>query len=167
MSRATFQTAYGTGEVRLSYVREDELGFPVEQPIINAADLAAAFFRSTVETRAGFNPEVECFVVLMLDRKNRLKGWQTVSTGTATACLAHPREIFRAAIVASAAAVICLHNHPSGDPAPSAADVQLTRQIREAGKAVDIPVLDHVIRGRTSADPLGRGYYSFREAGLL
>ncbi len=60
-----------------------------------------------------------------------------------------------------------LHNHPSGDPSPSAADIQLTRQLREAAAAVDIPLLDHVIIGRRGADPLGRGYYSFREAGLL
>ena len=59
------------------------------------------------------------------------------------------------------------HNHPSGDPSPSAADIQLTRQLREAAAAVDIPLLDHVIIGRRGADPLGRGYYSFREAGLL
>ena len=59
------------------------------------------------------------------------------------------------------------HNHPSGDPSPSAADIQLTRQLREAAAAVDITLLDHVIIGRRGADPLGRGYYSFREAGLL
>jgi DNA repair protein RadC len=59
------------------------------------------------------------------------------------------------------------HNHPSGDPSPSAADIQLTRQLREAATAVDIPLLDHVIIGLRGADPLGRGYYSFREAGLL
>ncbi len=59
------------------------------------------------------------------------------------------------------------HNHPSGDPSPSAADIQLTRQLREAAAAVDIPRLGHVIIGRRGADPLGRGYYSFRDAGLL
>jgi DNA repair protein RadC len=59
------------------------------------------------------------------------------------------------------------HNHPSVDPSPSAADIQLTRQLREAAAPVDIPLLDHVIIGRRGADPLGRGYYSFREAGLL
>jgi hypothetical protein len=58
-------------------------------------------------------------------------------------------------------------NQPSGDPSPSAADIQLTRQLREAAAAVDIPLLEHVIVGRRGADPLGRGYYSFGEAGLL
>ena len=59
------------------------------------------------------------------------------------------------------------NNHPSGDPSPSAADIQLTRQLREAAAAVDIPLLDHVIIGRRGADPLGRGYYGFRKAGVL
>jgi len=63
--------------------------------------------------------------------------------------------------------VVCVHNHPSGDPAPSAADLHVTRQLREAAKTVDIAFLDHVIVGRTGADPLARGYYSFRDGGLL
>ncbi len=60
-----------------------------------------------------------------------------------------------------------MHNHPSGDPAPSAADIQVTRQLREAARTVDIDLLDHVIVGTTTADPMGRGYYSFRDAGVL
>lgn len=62
---------------------------------------------------------------------------------------------------------ICAHNHPSGDPSPSAPDVQVTRQLREAAKAVDIELLDHVIVGRSDNDPQGRGHFSFREAGML
>ena len=111
--------------------------------------------------------EVEKFWVLCLDRRNRLRKRVEVSSGIATATLAHPREVFRSAIREAAAAVVCAHNHPSGDPSPSAADIQLTRQLREAAAAVDIPLLDHVIIGRRGADPLGRGHYSFREAGLL
>jgi DNA repair protein RadC len=104
---------------------------------------------------------------LCLNRKNRLIKRVEITSGTATAALAHPREVFRAAIRESASAVICAHNHPSGDPAPSAPDVQVTRQLREAAKAVDIELLDHVIVGRAAADPQGRGYFSFREAGML
>jgi len=87
--------------------------------------------------------------------------------GTLTSSLAHPREVFRAAILANAAAIVATHNHPSGDPAPSAADVAVTRQLREAAKALDIDLLDHVICGDAKADPRGLGYYSFREAGVL
>jgi DNA repair protein RadC len=110
---------------------------------------------------------VEKFWVLCLNRKNRLIRQVEVTSGTATSSLAHPREVFREAIRHGATAVVCAHNHPSGDPAPSAADVQVTRQLREAAKAVDIDLLDHLIIGLPAADPQGRGYYSFREAGLL
>ena len=167
--KVAYQTAYGTAEVRLSVVREDTLAavVPAEQPMCNRAELACGFFRDHIAKHPLFDGEKECFIVLMLDRRNRMKGWNFVTLGTQTQCLAHPREVFRAAIVGAAAAVICMHNHPSGDPSPSAADVQLTRQMREAGNAVDIAVLDHVVVGRAGADPLGKGYYSFREAGLL
>lgn len=111
--------------------------------------------------------EVEKFWVLCLNRKNRLLKRIEISSGTATAALAHPREVFRAAVRESAAGIVCAHNHPSGDPAPSAADLQVTRLLREAARAVDIPLVDHVILGRTNADPTGRGYFSFREAGML
>jgi DNA repair protein RadC len=135
---------------------------PQESPVLNRADLIAAHLDPVAS-----GLDVEKFWVLCLNRRNRLRKRVEVSSGTATAALAHPREVFRSAIREAAAAVVCVHNHPSGDPSPSAADIQLTRQLREAAAAVDIPLLDHVIIGRRGADPLGRGYYSFREAGLL
>ncbi|MEO6002297.1 MAG: DNA repair protein RadC [Opitutus sp.] len=131
-------------------------------PMLNRADLVAAHLVPSV---AGL--QIEKFWVLCLNRKNRLIKQVEVSSGTATAALAHPREVFRAAIRECATAVICAHNHPSGDPAPSAADLHLTRQLREAAKAVDIDLIDHVIVGRTECDPTGRGFYSFRESGIL
>jgi DNA repair protein RadC len=135
---------------------------PNESPVLNRADLISAHLGPVAS-----GLEVEKFWVLCLNRRNRLRKRVEVTSGTATAALAHPREVFRSAIREAAAAVVCAHNHPSGDPSPSAADIQLTRQLREAAAAVDIPLLDHVIIGRRGADPLGRGYYSFREAGLL
>jgi DNA repair protein RadC len=135
---------------------------PREAPVLNRADLIVAYLDTTAS-----GLEVEKFWALCLDRRNRLRKRVEISSGIATAALAHPREVFRAAIREAASAVVCAHNHPSGDPSPSAADIQLTRQLREAAAAVDIPLLDHVIIGRRGADPLGRGYYSFREAGLL
>jgi DNA repair protein RadC len=131
-------------------------------PLLNRADLVAAHLAPIV---AGL--EIEKFWVLCLTRKNRLLKQVEITSGTATAALAHPREVYRAAIRASATGIICAHNHPSGDPAPSAPDMQVTRQLREAAKAVDIELLDHVIVGRSEADPLSRGYFSFREAGIL
>ena len=77
------------------------------------------------------------------------------------------REVFRAAIREAATAIICAHNHPSGDPAPSTPDLHVTRLLREAARAVDVDFIDHIILGRSAADPAGRGYFSFKEAGIL
>ena len=129
---------------------------------LSRPDRVASYFQTVI---AGL--EVEKFWVLCLNRKNRLLKRVEITSGTATSALAHPREVFREAIREAASAVVCVHNHPSGDPAPSAADMQVTRQLREAARTVDIPLLDHIILGRTGADPLGRGYYSFRAGGLL
>jgi DNA repair protein RadC len=110
---------------------------------------------------------VEKFWVLCLNRKNRLMRRHEATSGTATSSLVHPREVFREAIRVGASAVICAHNHPSGDPAPSSADIQVTRHLREASETVEIDLLDHVVIGRRESDPAGLGFYSFREAGLL
>jgi DNA repair protein RadC len=133
-----------------------------EQPVLNRPELIAQHMAPFVQ-----GLEIEKFWVLCLNRKNRLKKVVEVSSGTATSCLSHPREVFRAAIKESAVAVVCVHNHPSGDPAPSNADVQVTRQLREGAKIVDIEFLDHVIVGSVAADPRGVGYHSFRECGLV
>jgi DNA repair protein RadC len=100
-----------------------------------------------------------CLVVL-LDRKNRLIGLNTVSIGSLTAAVVHPREVFKPAILANAASVIVAHNHPSGDPEPSQEDKLLTRKLALAGEALSIQVLDHLVLGQ------GR-YYSFKDAGEL
>ena len=166
---ADFRSQKGIGRVKaLQLVAAMEVArrairLPAQEaPVLNRADLIAAHFDTVAS-----GLDVEKFWVLCLNRRNRLRKRVEVTSGTATAALAHPREVFRSAIREAAAAVVCAHNHPSGDPSPSAADIQLTRQLREAAAAVDIPLLDHVIIGRRGADPLGRGYYSFREAGLL
>jgi DNA repair protein RadC len=111
--------------------------------------------------------EIEKFWVLCLNRKNRLIKRVEITSGIATASLAHPREVFREAIREAAVSIACVHNHPSGDPQPSPQDMRMTRQLREAAAAVDIELADHVIVGRASADPTGLGYYSFRACGFL
>ena len=113
------------------------------------------------------NPMQEAFYCVYLDRKNHPLARHMITLGTATSTLAAPREVFRGAILAGATALVVAHNHPSGDPAPSAADIQITRVLREAAKIIDIDLLDHVIVGDAKADPQKVGHYSFREAGLL
>lgn len=130
---------------------------------LDRPEKAVEYLRSAFEE----NPMQEAFYCIYLNRKNAPMGRHMVTLGTATSTLAAPREVFRGAILAGATALIVAHNHPSGDPAPSAADIQITRVLREAAKIVDIGLLDHVIVGDPKADPQGTGFYSFRQAGLL
>lgn len=103
---------------------------------------------------------VEEFHVAVLDAQHRLERDITVTRGILNSSLVHPREVFREAIAERAAAIVLVHNHPSGDPTPSADDRAITSQLVAAGRLLDIPVADHLIIGR------GR-YISFAEAGLL
>jgi DNA repair protein RadC len=146
-------------EAKISYLKVQD--GPVGT--VNTPALVVEYMRGAFDDF----PLSEAFYVIVLNRKNKPLGRHRMTLGTATSCLAHPREVFRIAVMASATGIICVHNHPSGDPAPSAADVMVTRQLREAGKALDIDLLDHVIIGDPADDPRGIGYYSFREAGVI
>ena len=103
---------------------------------------------------------VEEFHLLALDAQNRVTRQALITRGILNSSLVHPREVFRAAIAEAAAGIIVVHNHPSGNPAPSADDKAVTIQLVEAGRLLDMPVYDHVIVG-------GDRYFSFAEAGLL
>jgi DNA repair protein RadC len=103
--------------------------------------------------------------VVLLDFQNRCIRKVDIFKGTVNECLAHPREIFREAIIRSAFAFVLVHNHPSGVPDPSDADLRLTKRITSGARILQIKFLDHVIVGHSTA--CGAGYFSFREAGLL
>jgi DNA repair protein RadC len=106
------------------------------------------------------HPMQEVMISISLDARGRIISAFIVALGTLTACLAHPREIFRDAIKKCAASIILVHTHPSGDPEPSEEDYVLTRRIRDAGHVVGIPVLDHVILGKDN-------HWSFGDHGIL
>lgn len=129
-------------------------------------------FETPVQVARYFKPiiagaEVEHFWVLCLDRKNRLLRRVEATKGTATNSLVHAREVFREAIKISASAIIAVHNHPSGDPVPSRADIHVTRQLREAAKVIGIDLIDHIIVGEANKDPNRLGYYSFNDGGMI
>jgi DNA repair protein RadC len=104
--------------------------------------------------------EVEEFHLLALDSQSQVRRQVLVTRGLLNSSLVHPREVFRAAIAEAAAGIIVVHNHPSGDPTPSAEDRAVTRQLAEAGRLLDVPLYDHVIVA-------GDRYLSFAAAGLL
>ena len=128
------------------------------------AGAKAPAFRTPAESAAYLIPRyasrpVETFGLLALDVRRRLKHEAVVSVGCLTASLVHPREVFQEAVVARAAALVLFHNHPSGDPEPSAEDVALTRRLAQAGALMGIEVLDHLVLGA------GR-FVSLKERGL-
>lgn len=133
-----------------------------DHPIVRNPSEAAELLRPEAQAR-----QTEAFWVLLLDTRNRLRQPPVeITSGLLNASLAHPREVFKEAIRSLAAAIIVVHNHPSGDPTPSAEDLRLTRQLIEAGRIVDIPVLDHIILGRRAAER-EQDYVSLRESGLV
>jgi DNA repair protein RadC len=102
----------------------------------------------------------ERFVVFWLSSSNKVLGFEVVSEGLLNSSLVHPREVFRGAIVTTAAAIILAHNHPSDNPEPSNEDISITKQIVDAGKVIGIPVHDHIIFA-------GGSFTSFAERGLM
>lgn len=118
----------------------------------SAAELYNTFCYLQQETK-------EQFLSLHLDGKNRILCVDPVSVGSLNQSIVHPRETFKHCLLSSAAALILIHNHPSGDPTPSAEDLSITKRLKEAGEILGIRILDHII--------IGDSYYSFAEHGLL
>jgi len=124
----------------------------VANTISNAQAVYALFSFLQQETK-------EHFIALHLDAKNRILCIDRVSAGTMTNSLIHPREVFKTALLSSAASLLLIHNHPSGDPTPSREDILITEKLKGAGEIMGISLLDHVI--------IGDGYVSLKEKGYL
>lgn len=127
-----------------------EKGLVVQNP-----DTIAAYFMEKLRHR-----KTECVILVSLDAKGRLLSESELSTGSVRMSLISPREIFLEALRESAVSIILIHNHPSGDPAPSKADISLTETVREMGQKLEIPLLDHIIIGE-------KCYMSFKENQLI
>jgi DNA repair protein RadC len=110
--------------------------------------------------------EVENFQVILLNTRRRLIRVEQISQGTLDTILVHPREVFKTAIAAGASAIVLAHNHPSGDPSPSEADIKVTRDLIRAGQLLKIEVLDHIILGRATLER-PRDFVSLRELGYF
>jgi DNA repair protein RadC len=137
---------------RIMLVRESEDSFTRYPKFQNSRELYGCFREELVAL------DREHFFLITLDSKNRTIGYHTISVGSLSTSVVHPREVWKSALLDSAAAVVFLHNHPSGDPAPSGEDRECTNRLVEASKILGIRVLDHI--GESD-------YYSFADAGLL
>ena len=132
----------------------------VAKPNVETPEEVAEYWRSNIPSSPWYDPAKECVVVLILNTRRRVIGHNLVSLGGLDSCVIQPREVFRPAIVAAGSAIILTHNHPSGDPTPSEADIRVTRELIRAGKLLRIELLDHVIIGEEK-------YSSLRELGYF
>jgi DNA repair protein RadC len=132
-----------------------------EKPLLDSPERVADLLREDVRSLNS-----EQLLVALVNTRRRLIQLEIVSQGTLDSLLVHPREVFRPAITANAAAIILAHNHPSGDPNPSEADIKVTRDIIRAGQLLKIEVLDHIILGSKSEERL-TDYVSLRELGYF
>lgn len=137
-------------------VKKGDVGEPVIVPVaVTTPAESAAVLMPLLQHEA-----TEVFAILCLSTKHRVIAYHEVSRGTLNATVVHPRDVFKAAVLANAAAIVACHVHPSGDPTPSLDDIVLTRRLMAAGELLGVDVLDHIIVGD------GR-YYSFRQSGQL
>ncbi len=132
-----------------------------ESPTLDTPERIANLLREDIRHHS-----VESFQIVLLNTRRRLIGIEQISQGTLDTLLVHPREVFRPAITANASAIVLVHNHPSGDPSPSEADIKVTRDLIRAGQLLKIDVLDHVILGRKARED-DCGYASLRELGYF
>ena len=132
-----------------------------ESPLVDTPERIAELLRD--DNRAY---QVENFQVVLLNTRRRLIRIEHISQGTLDTLLVHAREVFKPAIAASAAAIVVVHNHPSGDPSPSEADIKVTRDLIRAGQLLKIEVLDHVILGRATPERT-KDYASLKELGYF
>jgi len=132
-----------------------------ESPVLDNPEAVVALLKGQ-----NLIKNVETLQVLLLNTRRRLIRVEEITDGTIDTLLVHPREVFKAAIAANAAAVVLAHNHPSGDPTPSEADIKVTRDLIRAGQLLKIDVLDHVIIGRATAER-AKDYTSLRELGYF
>jgi DNA repair protein RadC len=145
---------YSLETYRVQLVREP--GMNPGQPCRSSEDLYH-YARSIYAT---LDADKEHFTLVVMNNKNRVQGFKVISTGSLTASLVHPREVWRAALYLAGAAVAFVHNHPSGDPAPSPEDIDITKRLKETADMLGIRILDHVILGNDR-------YFSFTDKGML
>ncbi|MGI8821210.1 MAG: JAB domain-containing protein [Chthoniobacterales bacterium] len=160
------------------------VGEPIPETRIDAPRTAHGYWNRVIKKQTWFDESKEHLVVLLLSTRYGVEGYALASVGTLNESIAHPREIFRAAIAGGSYAIIVMHNHPSGDASPSQTDRWLTRRLTDAAELLQVRLFDHVIVGRRNLRPVPvkarstrkqreaqavsrRGYFSFKEEGCL
>ncbi len=149
---------YSAKEYKVITLRECPL--PEQMKICDNPETAAEYWRLNIAGNPFYDSHRECLAVLLLNTRHRVYGHQLVTIGTMDTLLVHPREVFNVAVAMRAAAVVLMHNHPSGESTPSEADIKVTRDLIRAGQLLKIDVLDHVIMGNPKHSSLRElGYF--------
>lgn len=139
---------------------------PAEDVVLAMPEAVVRYLERQLVASVVYRPDVENMMVVHLNVRKKPIGFEIISNGTLDTLLVHPREVFKSAIVMNAAAIILAHNHPSGDPTPSQADITVTRDLIRAGQLMKIEVIDHVVLGRCTIDQ-PKSYSSLRELGYF
>jgi DNA repair protein RadC len=150
------KSKYLPHEFKIVCVRECE---PMTE-LADTPEIVAQYWRKNIPQAAWYDPAKEAFVVLVLNTRRRIIGHNLVALGSLDTCPVVPREVFRPAIAAAGSAIILLHNHPSGNPEPSEADIKVTRELVKAGQLLKIQITDHIIIG-------GQSHVSLRSLGFF
>lgn len=153
---------HGIGQIKAAYIKAAlELGKRLDRtPVLDKPKITSPRDVSNLLMAEMRRYDREYFKALCLNTKNQVISIETVSIGSLSASIVHPRELFKNPIKRSSAALILVHNHPSGDPTPSSEDIEVTQRLCEAGKILGIEVLDHIIIG-------DRKFTSLREKGII
>lgn len=138
----------------------------MDMPIVDTPEKVHEYWINHIQNDPTVSSDTETLVVLVINTRKRVKGHYVVANGTLDSVVAHPREIFRPALIANASAIILMHNHPSGDPTPSGNDIRATRDIIKGGQLLKVELLDHVIVGHRCA-AMTAAYTSLRELGYF
>ena len=149
-----------TYEIKVSRIKESVGEYTADSP-----SSAVNYWKDRITKADWYDEEREMMLVLAVNTKYRIIGHALVSLGTLNESLCHPRDVFRPVIALGAYGLIMMHNHPSGVPDPSSADISATRRVKDGSSILGIHVLDHIIVG-TAMDS-DTPYYSFKEKGLL
>lgn len=143
-----------------------EVPLDASSELCDAPEKCADYWRKHITSHPYFNREAECMVAILVNTRRRIKGHYFVSVGTGDTLLASATAIYRLAVMTSASGLIIMHNHPSGDPSPSEADIKVTRDLIRAGQTLKIELLDHIVIGYPTPER-SRDFCSLNELGYF
>jgi DNA repair protein RadC len=139
---------------------------PAADTVLDNPERIVEYLRPKLAESILYRPDTENLIVVHLNTRRRPIGFEIISSGTLDTLLCHAREVFKSAIVANSAAIVIAHNHPSGDPTPSDADIKITRDLIRAGQLLKIELLDHVVLGVVTPER-PKGWASLKELGYF